>query len=371
MVPFGGWLMPLQYTGLVAEHLHTRSAASLFDLSHMGRLTITGPNASDLIQYATTNDVGRLAPGAAQYSLICNDLGGVIEDLLVYRLADGWRLVVNASNRPRVVSLLDDLRRQRAFEATVRDETFDLALLGVQGPASEEALRPLVNGSLRSLAYYHAGEYQLMLGRAVPAYVARTGYTGDDGFELMVDSSLAPDLWERLLEDARVEPAGLGSRDTLRLEAGMALYGHELTEEVTPFEAGLGRVVRLEKGPFLGSDALTRLAKESPGRNLVGLSFEPGAVPRAGCRVNADGAEIGEVASGTFSPTLRRPIATAYVRSDAAAQGTALSVTIRGGETPTTVVSLPFVPHRTKAQVPSPKSGRPTSNFRLGTWDRD
>jgi len=356
MVPFGGWLMPLQYTGLVAEHLHTRSAASLFDLSHMGRLTITGPNASDLIQYATTNDVGRLAPGAAQYSLICNDLGGVIEDLLVYRLTDGWRLVVNASNRPRVVSLLDDLRRQRAFEATVRDETFDLALLGVQGPASEEALRPLVNGSLRSLAYYHAGEYQLMLGRAVPAYVARTGYTGDDGFELMVDSSLAPDLWERLLADARVEPAGLGSRDTLRLEAGMALYGHELTEEVTPFEAGLGRVVRLEKGPFLGSDALTRLAKESPRRNLVGLSFEPGAVPRAGCRVNADGAEIGEVASGTFSPTLRRPIATAYVGSRVAAPGTALSVTIRGGGTPATVVSLPFVPHRTKPQVSSPKS---------------
>jgi len=356
MVPFGGWLMPLQYTGLVAEHLHTRSAASLFDLSHMGRLNITGPNARDLIQYATTNDIGRLAPGAAQYSLICNDRGGVIEDLLVYRLTAGWRLVVNASNRPRVVSRLDDLRRQRAFEATVRDETFDLALLGVQGPGSEEALQPLINGSLRSLAYYHALEYELMLGTGVPAYVARTGYTGEDGFELMVDSSLAPDLWERLVADERVEPAGLGARDTLRLEAGMALYGHELTEEVTPFEAGLGRVVRLEKGPFLGSDALTRLAKEPPRRNLVGLSFEPGAVPRAGCRVNADGAEIGEVASGTFSPTLRRPIATAYVSSGVAAPGTALSVTIRGGGTPATVVSLPFVPHRTKPQVSSPRS---------------
>ena len=347
MVPFGGWLMPLQYTGLVAEHLHTRAAASLFDLSHMGRLTITGANAFDLIQFATTNDVGRLEPGVAQYSLICNDRGGVIEDLLVYRLADGWRLVVNASNRPRVVSLLGDLRRQRAFEATVRDETFDLALLGVQGPASEEALQPLINGSLRSLAYYRAGAYELTLGKTHPAYVARTGYTGEDGFELMVDSALAPDLWGRLLADARVRPAGLGARDTLRLEAGMALYGHELTEEVTPYEARLGRVVRLEKGRFLGCDALARLRAEPPRRQLVGLSFEPGAVPRAGCKVNADGAEVGEIASGTFSPTLRRPIATAYVSSHVVAPGTELSVTIRGGDTPATVVSLPFVPHRT------------------------
>jgi aminomethyltransferase len=179
-------------------------------------------------------------------------------------------------------------------------------------------------------------------------YIARTGYTGEDGFELMIDSSAAVDLWERLVGDERVLPAGLGARDTLRLEAGMALYGHELTEDVTPFEAGLGRSVRLEKGAFQGSDALTRLSARPPERKLVGLDFEPGAVPRAGCKVAVASKEVGEVASGTFSPTLRHPIATAYVTSASATLGTTLDVSIRGNETPATVVSLPFVPHSTR-----------------------
>jgi aminomethyltransferase len=248
----------------------------------------------------------------------------------------------------RVVALLDDLRKQHEFDATVRDETFDLALLGLQGPASEGVLQPLIEGDLGSLAYYHAREDLLKLRTPKPVYLARTGYTGEDGFELMLDASVASEIWDRLVADERVQPAGLGARDTLRLEAGMALYGHELAEGVTPFEAGLGRSVRLDKGAFQGRDALVRLSARPPDRRLVGLGFEPGAVPRAGCQVNAAGAEVGEIASGTFSPTLRRPIATAYVASEVAPLGTTLEVAIRGADTPATVVSLPFVSHSTK-----------------------
>lgn len=347
MVPFSGWLMPLQYEGLVAEHLHTRASAGLFDLSHMGRLTITGPDAQTLLQRATTNDVDRLEPGAAQYSLICNDEGKVVEDLLVYRFSDAWRLIVNASNRTRVVENLNELAARLECDATVVDETFDLALIGVQGPASEPALQPLVREELSGLRYYHAQRRSLTI-RDVDAIVSRTGYTGEDGFELVVAAGAAAQVWNRLLEDRRVRPVGLGARDTLRLEAGMALYGHELTEEVTPFEANLGRVVRLDKGSFTGREALADLKRGEPGRKLVGLSFEVGAVPRAECPVNRDGQRVGAVASGTFSPTLHHPIASAFVEGDAASEGTNLTVTIRNSEAPARVVSLPFVPHNTR-----------------------
>jgi aminomethyltransferase len=346
MVPFSGWLMPIQYAGIVAEHTHTRSAASLFDLSHMGRLRIEGHDAERLIQLATTNDAARLEPGAAQYSLICNVDGRVIEDLIVYRLEDGWLLIVNASNRVRVVGHLDALIERHGFDARLRDETFDVALVGVQGPDSESVLAPLVNVDLTGLGYYHAAG-----GRWLPqdaeVTVSRTGYTGEDGFELMIASDLAAAVWDRLLADSRVQPAGLGARDTLRLEAGMALYGHELTEDVTPYEARLGRVVRLGKGDFVGRDALES-ARTSVTRRLVGLGFESGAVPRAEFVVKQGSAPVGQVTSGTFSPTLRRPIAMAYVLTEASEPGTELTVEIRGAEAPARVVSLPFVPHNTK-----------------------
>ena len=352
MVPFSGWLMPLQYAGLVAEHLHTRASAGLFDLSHMGRLTIGGPDAKALIQYATTNDVERLEQGAAQYSLICNERGGVIEDLLVYRLPEEWRLIVNASNRTRVLAILTDLIQQIECQATVRDDTFDIALIGVQGPASEAAVQPLIREDVARLEYYRAWHCTLAIGDR-PCEVSRTGYTGEDGFELLVPAEAAAEVWNRLLEDERVRPVGLGARDTLRLEAGMALYGHELTEDVTPYEANLGRVVRLDKGDFVGREALAQMRKEPPKRKLVGLSFEPGVVPRAECPVNQDGRCVGHVASGTFSSTLRHPIATAYVEAAAAAVGTGLTVTVRNAEAPARVVSLPFVPHKTKSRVSS------------------
>ena len=349
MVPFGGWHMPVQYEGIVAEHTHTRQAAGLFDLSHMGRLTLEGPDAEALVQSATTNDVGRLAEGEVQYTLICNEQGGVVEDLLVYRYPDALRLVVNASNRPRVLEVLDELIEQRGYSAAVRDETFDLALIALQGPESQAVLQPHVAGDLASLGYYHARHDALAAGSGgTPILISRTGYTGEDGFEVIIDAAVAASLWGMLLADPRVRPIGLGARDTLRLEAGMALYGHELTEHVTPFEARLGGVVKLDKGPFLGSNALAGLHEQPPARRLVGLRFGPGAVPRAGYRVQREGEEVGQIASGTFSPTLREPIATAYVRTDCAQDGTVLGVVIRDTPVPAQVTRLPFVPHHTK-----------------------
>jgi aminomethyltransferase len=378
MVPFAGWLMPIQYTSIVAEHTHTREAAGLFDLSHMGRLTVTGADAVQLLQSATTNDVTRLEEGAIQYTLICNERGGVVEDLLVYRYPDAWRLVVNAANRVRVLKLLDGLVEQQQLRATVRDDTFDLALIAVQGPQSESVLQPLVGGELDTLAYYHARHDRLTTlimppqsdtpahegpgsvgphdpvtdhdvgGERTPILLSRTGYTGEDGFEIIIAAAAAPALWGMLLSDERVRSVGLGARDTLRLEAGMALYGHELTEDVTPYEARLGRVVRLDKGPFLGSNALRGLQDEPPVRRLVGLRFAPGAVPRAGYAVHRGTERVGEIASGTFSPTLRVPIATAYVRTDCAEDGAELQVPIRDADAAARVVTLPFVPHHTK-----------------------
>jgi aminomethyltransferase len=356
MVPFSGWSMPVQYEGIVAEHTHARQAAGLFDLSHMGRLTIEGPDAEALIQSTTTNDITRLAEGAIHYTLICNDQGGVVEDLLVYRYPDTWRLVVNASNRPRVLEILDRVIEQQGFTARVQDDTFDSALIAIQGPDSEAVLQPYVAGDLHGLAYYHARYDRLTTppdaaapsDPGAPVMVSRTGYTGEDGFEVIVDAAVAPALWGILLADPRVRPVGLGARDTLRLEAGMALYGHELTEDVTPYEARLGRVVRLEKGAFLGSNALAGLRDRPPARQLVGLRFGTGAIPRAGYRVRREGEDIGEVASGTFSPTLREPIATAYVRTEFAEMGTPLGVVIRDTEVPARVVKLPFVPHHTR-----------------------
>ncbi|HEY3117169.1 MAG TPA: glycine cleavage system aminomethyltransferase GcvT [Chloroflexota bacterium] len=362
MVPFSGWLMPVQYTSIVAEHLHTRTSASLFDLSHMGRLRISGSGAQALLQHATTNDVSRLAEGGAQYTLACNEDGGIIEDLIVYRFADSWQLIVNAANRVRILGHLESLRDRHEYYARIEDETFATALIGLQGPLSQEILQPLVDSDLTDLGYYHARAALLSLapgarphpnplpgGEAVPALISRTGYTGEDGFELGLDADEAEMIWQALLDDPRVQPAGLGARDTLRLEAGMALYGHELTEDINPYQAGLQRVVKLAKGDFVGRRALETLSRSPPTRSLIGLEFERGAVPRAGYTVHQGGQVVGEVASGTFSPTLNRPIATAYVQAPTPEPGVELAVSIRNGLVPARVVSLPFVPHHTKS----------------------
>jgi aminomethyltransferase len=351
MTDFAGWDMPLRYGSERDEHVAVRTRAGLFDLSHMGEITVTGPQAAALLDYALVGNIGTVKPGRARYTMICREDGGILDDLIVYRLGDTeaasshYMVVANASNAQAVLDALTE--RSAGFDAEVRDDRDAYALLAVQGPESAGVLASLTDAGLEGLKYY-AGLPGTVAG--VPALIARTGYTGEDGFELFVEPEHAVQLWQALIragEGAGLVPCGLSCRDTLRLEAGMPLYGHELTTELTPFDAGLGRVVKFEKeGDFVGRAALTEAAaraEQKPPRVLVGLVAEGRRVPRAGYAVVAGGEVVGEVTSGAPSPTLGRPIAMAYVDAAHAAPGTAgVGVDIRGSHEPYEVVALPF-----------------------------
>ncbi|PWG13820.1 glycine cleavage system aminomethyltransferase GcvT [Streptomyces sp. V2] len=343
MTDFAGWDMPLRYGSEREEHTAVRTRAGLFDLSHMGEITVTGPQAAALLNYALVGDLAAVGVGRARYTMICRADGGILDDLIVYRLAETEFLVVaNASNAQVVLDALTE--RAAGFEAEVRDDRDAYALIAVQGPKAAGIVGALTDADLVGLKYY-AGLPGTVAG--VPALIARTGYTGEDGFELFVAPSDAVALWEALAASADVVPCGLSCRDTLRLEAGMPLYGHELSTSLTPFDAGLGRVVKFGKdGDFVGREALAEaaaLAERKPPRVLVGLIAEGRRVPRAGYDVVAGGAVIGEVTSGAPSPTLGRPIAMAYVDAAHAAPGTAgVGVDIRGSHEAYEVVALPF-----------------------------
>ncbi|MGP2437600.1 glycine cleavage system aminomethyltransferase GcvT [Streptomyces sp. JW3] len=346
MTDFAGWDMPLRYGSERDEHTAVRTRAGLFDLSHMGEITVTGPAAAALLDHALVGNIGTVTPGRARYTMICREDGGILDDLIVYRLAETEYLVVaNASNAQVVLDALTE--RAAGFDAEVRDDRDAYALLAVQGPESAGILKGLTDAGLDGLKYY-AGLPGTVAG--VPALIARTGYTGEDGFELFVAPDGAARLWQALTEAgaaAGLVPCGLSCRDTLRLEAGMPLYGHELSTALTPFDAGLGRVVKFEKeGDFVGRAALEQAAvraRDNPPRVLVGLVAEGRRVPRAGYAVVADGQVIGEVTSGAPSPTLGKPIAMAYVDAAHAAPGTAgVGVDIRGSHEPYEVVALPF-----------------------------
>src|SRR5262245_20365730 len=276
MVDFGGWDMPIQYkTGIRAEHLAVRSGVGVFDLSHMGRLYVRGPDALRLVQWLTTNDAGRLAAGRAQYSLICGERGQILDDIIVYNLGSELLLVVNASNRQKILAWIAEQQAGPLVgaDATVHDATFETAMIGFQGPESERLLQTLVGGPLDTLRYYAAQDSTVYRKNAL---VARTGYTGEDGFELIVSAHDGPEVWDVLLEERLgVQPvaAGLGARDTLRLEAGMPLYGHEIDEECNPYEAGLGRVVKLAKGDFGGSKALSAISERGVERRRVAFQL--------------------------------------------------------------------------------------------------
>ncbi|WP_329349340.1 glycine cleavage system aminomethyltransferase GcvT [Streptomyces sp. NBC_01261] len=351
MTDFAGWDMPLRYGSERDEHLAVRTKAGLFDLSHMGEITVTGPQAAQLLNYALVGNIASVGLGRARYTMICRADGGILDDLIVYRLADTeaasstYMVVANASNAQVVLDAL--VERAEGFDAVVRDDRDAYALLGVQGPESPGILKSLTDADLDGLKYY-AGLPGTVAG--VPALIARTGYTGEDGFELFVSPADAEKLWLALTEaGARVGliPCGLSCRDTLRLEAGMPLYGHELSTSLTPFDAGLGRVVKFEKdGDFVGRTALEAAAERAasqPPRVLVGLVAEGRRVPRAGYPVVAAGQVIGEVTSGAPSPTLGKPIAMAYVDAAHSAPGTTgVGVDIRGSHEPYEVVALPF-----------------------------
>lgn len=346
MTDFAGWDMPLRYGSERDEHLAVRTRAGLFDLSHMGEITVTGPRAAALLNHALVGNIASVGVGRARYTMICQENGGILDDLIVYRLAETeYMVVANASNAQVVLDALTE--RAAGFDAAVRDDRDAYALIAVQGPESPGILKSLTDADLDGLKYY-AGLPGTVAG--VPALIARTGYTGEDGFELFVAPSDAEKLWQALTEAGApvgLVPCGLSCRDTLRLEAGMPLYGHELSTSLTPFDAGLGRVVKFEKeGDFVGRTALQEAAsraEENPPRVLVGLVAEGRRVPRAGYPVVAGGKVIGEVTSGAPSPTLGKPIAMAYVDAAHAAPGTAgVGVDIRGSHEPYEVVALPF-----------------------------
>jgi len=347
MTDFAGWQMPLRYASEREEHQAVRTRAGLFDLSHMGEITVAGPQAGEALDHALVGHLSALAVGRARYTMICAPDGGILDDLIVYRLADQeFMIVANASNAQTVLDAV--ALRAADFAAEVRDDREAYALLAVQGPAAPAILGSLTDADLAGLRYY-AGLPGTVAG--VDALIARTGYTGEDGFELFVSPTDAEALWRALTEagaSAGLVPCGLSCRDTLRLEAGMPLYGHELTANVTPFDAGLGRVVKFDKpGDFVGRDALEAAAEkaaQTPPRTLVGLIAEGRRVPRSGYQVtDAEGAVIGEVTSGAPSPTLGVPVAMAYVDAAHAAPGTpGVAVDIRGVREPHRVVALPF-----------------------------
>lgn len=333
---FGGWQMPLRYGNELEEHRAVRTRAGLFDLSHMGEVRVTGPESGRFLDYALISQLSAVEEGRAKYTMIVNEQGGIIDDLIVYRLGEEEFLVVpNAGNAATVAQLLAE--RSEGFDVTVTDESADTALIAVQGPRAAELL-----GDIPQLKYYSAAPASI-LGHDV--LLARTGYTGEDGFELFIPAAGATSLWQALIDAGSAVdllPCGLASRDSLRLEAGMPLYGHELTVDLHPADAGLGVLVSKKKTePFVGSKAL--LADYTPPRSLVGLKGEGRRAARAGSQILTPiGDTVGEVTSGQLSPTLGYPIALAYVDAEFAIEGNILDADIRGKRHTYTVVKLPF-----------------------------
>ena len=344
---FGGWDMPLRYGSELAEHKAVRSTAGLFDLSHMGEVWVTGPEAAKALNTALAGNLAVVKLGKAKYSLILNDEGKIIDDLIVYRLEEEKFLVVpNAGNAPVVARELAE--RAAGFDAQVHDASADTSLIAVQGPNAEAIVKALAADEAAAQAvvemkYYSAAE--LTLG-GVQTILARTGYTGEDGFELIIANGDAEGLWDQIVQigqDHELVPCGLASRDSLRLEAGMPLYGNELSLERTPFEANLGPVVSFKKEEdFIGRTALEEVKANGTDRKLVGLKGLGKRAGRAGYPVLKDGEVVGEVTSGLPSPTLGYPVALAYVDVAQAAVGTALDVELRGKTLPFEVVELPF-----------------------------
>ena len=339
IVEFGGWEMPVSYRGILEEHRAVRTAAGLFDVSHMGEIEVVGPHAAATCQRLTTNDVRKLGNGHVQYTALCRDDGGVIDDVTLYRIDDQrYFFCVNASNIAKDLAWI----QEHAGEATIVDRSAATALIALQGPAAVRilgALTPLQLDRLKSFRFARAEVAGL------PALVSRTGYTGEDGFELYIDAPRAVALWTTLMgagESEGIEPVGLGARDTLRLEAALALYGHELDDNTSPLAAGLQRWVKLDGEDFIGRSALLHEQAEGAPRRLVGLAMRGSGIARQGYPIVFEGAHVGIVTSGTLSPTLGAAIALGYVSSALATPGTMLAVEVRGRAIPAEVVPTPF-----------------------------
>jgi aminomethyltransferase len=340
LVEFSGWHLPVRYRGVVQEHRAVRERVGLFDVSHMGEFRVSGSGAERFIQSLTPNDVAALKIGRIHYSGLLTERGTYLDDLLVYRLGqEEFMLVVNASNIEKNYEWLKSHLVQNVELKNVSD-TF--ALLALQGPRAADVLAALTSCDLAEISYYGFKHGDVA---SVPALISRTGYTGEDGFELYLAPEVAPRVWNELLGSGSSQdilPAGLGARDTLRLEAGMALYGHELDETTTPLEAGLGWVVKLDSGEFLGRDALVEQKRLSPPRRLVGFELTARGIARQGCSVLVGDKTVGKVTSGTWSPTFEKAIGMAFVATDHAVAGTEILVDVRGKTIPGRVVGLPI-----------------------------
>ncbi|MGQ0607653.1 MAG: glycine cleavage system aminomethyltransferase GcvT [Chloroflexota bacterium] len=343
LVPFAGYEMPVQYGSIIEEHRTVRSAVGMFDLSHMGELEVAGEEAVAFLRHALVSDPGALEIGQAQYSMACDRDGGVIDDLIVYRREhDRYLVVCNASNRGAVVEQLTRLLESGDFGASLDDRSDRTALVAPQGPNAAALLGELTDLDLASIGNYRSAPGVVA---GVDCMVARTGYTGEDGFELFCDARHARELWDALAaagDRHGARPCGLGARDTLRLEAGMPLYGNELGRETNPFEVNLGRVVKLDKGDFVGRAALQAVQQAGPTRKLIGLQMVDNAIPRAGYEVRSEGAAVGHVTSGTLSPTLGTKIAMALVPAELAGVGNAFEVVVRDRPYRAEQVKLPF-----------------------------
>ncbi|MDF2922237.1 MAG: glycine cleavage system protein [Paenibacillaceae bacterium] len=343
-IDFGGWELPVQFSGIVQEHEAVRQKAGLFDVSHMGEFMVTGPDAESFLQRMTVNDAARLVDGQAQYSMMCYPEGGVVDDLLVYRLGEQrYMLVVNASNLDADYVWLSS--HLDGADVTLRDESAQTALLALQGPLSAEVLARVTDAAAEELEPFRFMEGGTVCG--CKALISRTGYTGEDGFELYVGAEDAPVVWRGLLEAGAaygLVPVGLGARDTLRFEARLPLYGQELSRDISPLAAGLGMFVKLDKGDFIGREALAAEKQEGASRKLVGIEMVDRGIPRSHYPVYAgeEGERIGEVTTGTQSPTLKRNVGLALLSKDYAAPGTGVWVEIRGKRLKAVVVKTPF-----------------------------
>jgi aminomethyltransferase len=342
LVDFAGWEMPLLYRGIVDEHEQTRRSGSLFDVSHMGRLTFAGPDALPFLDKVVTRNLATQRVGQCRYALVCNDAGGVLDDVIVSKADKSWIMICNASNREKLLAHFEAIRRTGAFDIELTDNTESTAMVAIQGPRVIDRLAEILPVDVRSMKRYTFEQSSFML---IKFTVFRSGYTGEDGVELILPAKMASMAMKLVgnndRDGATIRPAGLGARDTLRMEAAMPLYGHELTEAGDPISAGLGWAVDLTKD-FIGAVPLRQVAETGPKRKLVGLELEGKRIARQGSPVLIDRNVVGEVTSGTLSPTLGKSIALAYVDAADTAEGTALSVDLKGTALPATIVKLPF-----------------------------
>jgi aminomethyltransferase len=342
IVEFAGYFMPVQYTSIIAEHKAVRNSVGVFDVSHMGEVFVKGKNALEFVQYITTNDASKLIDGQVQYSAMCYEDGGIVDDLLVYKINDNeYMLVVNASNTAKD---FEWMKKNNKFAVELTDESDQFSLLAVQGPNSKDVIQKLCDFNL-DISYYHFKKGKVA---GIDMIISRTGYTGEYGYELYFegDESTAETIWNKVFEAGKnynIQPIGLGARDSLRLEMGYSLYGNDIDQTTNPLEAGLEWITKLEKNDFIGKDALLKIKSEGIKRKLVPLITDEKAFPRHGYDVNFKGTKVGYITSGTVSPILEKGIALAYVNNDFTAVGTKPDFVIRGKEIPAVIVKLPFI----------------------------